>query len=128
MAEEFYTRTIFKVSDVDASVTYYRDRLGFELAWSFPEESPIIAQVGRNGLDLILDSASAIPRASGSSVVAMTLHAPEKLGALYEEYTSKGARTSGVPAEAPWEPGLYQFDVRDPDGNVLVFWGERPGD
>ncbi len=126
MGDEFYTRPILCVRDVGASMTYYCEKLGFAKNWEFPVDKPIIAQVGRNGLEIILDSESTIPRASAPSVLSMTLHASDKLGALYRELKDRGANISAPPFEVVWENDLYQLDVEDLDGNVLVFWGEKP--
>ena len=126
MADEFYTRPVLRVSDVSSSISYYCEKLGFERSWSFPDSQPIIAQVGRNGLDVILDSQSSIPRPSSPSVLAMTLHEAQNIGALYREFEARDANVGGVPAEALWEKGLFQFEVKDLEGNALVFWGEEP--
>ncbi len=126
MADEFYLRPIFGVEDLGRSLVYYCDTLGFEKAWEFGEAAPIIAQVGRNGLDLILDAGSVIPRPAGRSVASMTLHAPEQLGSLHRQLADRGARIGQAPFEVSWQAGLYQLDVLDPDGNVLVFWGDAP--
>lgn len=124
--DEFYLRPILCVRDVAASTRYYCEKLGFELSWQFPEDEPIIAQVGRNGLDLILDAKSSIPRARTPSVLSMSLHDADALGALYEELSGRGAVRAGSPSPVSWQEGVFQFEVRDPDGNVLVFWGNEP--
>ena len=126
MSDEFYMRPMFCVRDVGASIAYYCEKLGFEKSWDHGGEKPIIAQVGRNGLDIILDSASAIPRAATPTVLSMSLHEPEKLGALHRELLGRGAKVVAAPFEVVWEKDLYQLDVEDLDGNVLVFWGEKP--
>jgi catechol 2,3-dioxygenase-like lactoylglutathione lyase family enzyme len=124
--EEFYTRPILSVRDVGASIRYYCEKLGFAPVWAFPEDAAILAQVGRKGLELILDAGSAIPRAATPSVVSMSLHEPRQLGELYRELQHRGARIAAAPFEVVWEKGLYELDVEDLDGNVLVFWGEKP--
>lgn len=58
--DEFYTRPMFHVQDVGLSIAYYCEKLGFTKSWEFA----VIAQVGRDGLDLILDAGSDIPRAA----------------------------------------------------------------
>ena len=126
MGDEFYMRPVLCVRDVEASIAYYCEQLGFVKNWDFPADKPIIAQVSRNGLDVILDSASVIPRASPPTVLSMTLHQPQQLGALYQELNDRGAKISAAPFEVVWEKDLYQLDVEDLDGNVLVFWGDRP--
>ncbi len=124
MREEFYTRPILCVRDVGASIAYYCEKLGFEKSWEFGDEKPFIAQVSRKGLDVILDSGSTIPRPARPSVLSMTLHEAEKLGALWRELEARGAKIASAPFEVVWEKGLFQLDVEDLDGNVLVFWGK----
>ncbi len=124
--DEFYLRPILCVRDVSASTRYFCKTLGFDRNWRHPEDEPIIAQVGRNGLDIILDSGSAIPSAQSPSVLSMSLHDSDALGALYEEFSSRGAATNGPPSEVSWQQGVFQFEVKDLDGNVLVFWGDGP--
>ena len=126
MSEEFYTRPILAVGDVTASVEYYCEKLGFTKMWSAPDTNPIIAQVGRNGLEIILDSQSLIPKSSVPTVLSMTLHQAEQLGSLYHEFKSLGVKITVTPFEVVWEKGLYQFDVEDLDGNILIFWGDEP--
>ncbi len=124
--EEFYMRPILCVRDVPASTRYFCEKLGFDRSWAFPDDSPIIAQVGRNGLDLILDSESSIPRAATPSVLSMSLHDPASLGALYRDFSSRGALTQGPPSAVSWQEGVFQLEVHDLDGNVLLFWGDEP--
>jgi len=124
--QEFYARPVLKVRDVRKSLDYYCGTLGFTKAWEHGDGNPIIAQVNRNGLDLILDSDSVIPRAGLPTVISLSLHEPEKLGALYLELKGRGAEIPAPPFEVPWEKGLFQFQVQDPDGNLLVFWGQKP--
>jgi len=126
MSDEFYTRPILRVGDVNTSILYYREKLGFRKKWGNPDDKPIIAEVSRSGLNIILDSDSVIPKPSTPSVLSMTLQQPEALGALYRELKDRGAKILSPPFEVIWEKNLYQFDVEDPDGNVLVFWGEKP--
>ncbi|MEM7411964.1 MAG: VOC family protein [Myxococcota bacterium] len=124
--DEFYLRPILCVRDVTASADYFCEKLGFERRWQSPEDQPVIAQVSRRGLDLILDSGSSIPRAGRPSVLSLSLHDEAGLGALYEECERRGARTNGPPFEVHWQPGVFQLEVTDLDGNMLVFWGDAP--
>ncbi len=123
-ATDFYTRPLLRVRDLAASLVYYRDQLGFEESWSHAEGGrPIIAQVERGGCELILDEATVLPKPGSTSVLAMTLHAEERLGDLHRELEARGAHIARAPFEVSWSPDLQELDVEDPDGNVLVFWG-----
>ncbi len=126
MSQEFYVRPIFCVRDVPASVAYYCEKLGFEKSWDHGDPKPIIAQVGRSDIEIILDSGSVIPRAAVPSVLTVTLH-EGRLGPLHRELRDRGARILSPPFEVTWQEGMHQFDVEDVDGNILVFHGEKPG-
>ena len=125
-AAVFWVRPHFFVADVAASVSYYCEQLGFAKAWVHGDESPIVAQVGRAELDIILDRGSVLPGAGVPSVVGMVLHQPEQLGRLYREMKDRGAKISAEPFKVVWQEGVYQFDVQDLDGNTLMFCGDKP--
>lgn len=126
MQEEFYTRPLLAVRDVTASIEYYCEKLGFIKMWSSPDSNPIIAQVGRNGLEIMLNAKSVIPKPAIPTVLTMTLHRADQLDTLYNEFLSRGATIATPPFEVVWEHNLFQFDVEDPDGNKLIFWGNQP--
>jgi len=123
---EFWIRPIFCVRDVASSIDYYVEKLGFQKGWVHGGDKPIVAQVGRNEIDIILDSASAMPRPAMPSVLTFSLREPEKLGALYRDLKDRGAKIIAAPYEVQWQKGTYELDVEDLDGNVLVFWGNKP--
>ena len=126
MSDEFYARPMFRVRDVERAVAYYCERLGFVRSWDSGDE-PVMAQVGRNGLDVILASRSVTPRAGVPSVLCLSLHAPGNLEALQREFEDRGARIVTPPFEVAWQEGTLQLEVEDLDGNVLIFWGEKRG-
>ena len=123
---EFFTRPVLAVADVGASIAYYCEKLGFEKAWDWEEEGrPRIAEVGRRGVEVILeDGTSAVPRSSGPVVLSLTLHDEEALGALRDELRERGAKIVAEPFEVVWAPGVHQLEVEDLDGNQLIFWGK----
>jgi uncharacterized glyoxalase superfamily protein PhnB len=120
---EFWARPIFQVADVDASLTYYGDVLGFSVAWTHGDSPMIVAQVERGGIDIILDARSAMPRPSGTSVLTFSLHRPENLDELFQRFRERGAKVVAEPFPVVWQEGVRQFDVADLDGNLLLFWG-----
>ncbi len=122
-ATAFWPRPIFFVRDLAASLRYYCDVLGFEMKWAHGDDRPCIAQVDRDGIELILDQDSDLPAASPRSVIAMELHAYDQLGALHDELQAAGARVTAAPFEVHWAEKTMQMDVEDLDGNVLIFWG-----
>jgi catechol 2,3-dioxygenase-like lactoylglutathione lyase family enzyme len=116
----------FIVSDLDDSVSFYTDKLGFELRFMGPEEEPYFAIVGRGPVELML-------KASGNPVPNHTryswarwdafISAPNP-DALFEEFN-----TAGVSFRQPLrddDDGLRGFEITDTDGYVLFFGRPNP--
>jgi catechol 2,3-dioxygenase-like lactoylglutathione lyase family enzyme len=122
--EEFWMRPVLAVRDVEASVAYYADQLGFARAWAHGDDGWTIAAVERQGLQLILDGGTDLPRLGSPSVLSLTLHAHEGLAALHREFAARGANLRSKPFPVTWQQGTWQFEVEDLDGNVLIFWGD----
>ena len=124
---DFFSRAILTVSDVQASVDYYRAQLGFEVSWSHSNGAQVvIAQVERAGIDLILQCGSGIPSSAPAAVVAAELHAHVNLSSLHSELAQRGARIRKTPFQVPWQTHVHQLEVEDLDGNLLIFWGDLP--
>ena len=113
----------FIVSDLAATVAYYR-RLGFELRFSGPDDSPFFAIVGRGGAQIFLKelgedvppvpNASRHPWAAWDSFVYV-----DDPDALAEEYDA-----GGIAFHVPLgnrDDGLRGFEIADPDGYILYF-------
>src|SRR5262245_29335622 len=60
-------RPSFIVKDLEASITYYRERLGFQLDFQGPDEGPFWAGVSRDGIGIML-------KAVGSDVQPIPNH------------------------------------------------------
>ena len=113
---EWFARPVLHVSDVEASLRFYVDRLGFTCSWRNDKDG--IAQVERQGCALIL--ATTWPEKVGKGLVFISLnvepHAQTAaLDALRVEFESKG-----VPTKEGWW-GYRLLVIDDPDGNQLFF-------
>jgi catechol 2,3-dioxygenase-like lactoylglutathione lyase family enzyme len=52
---EWFARPVLHVSNVEASLRFYGDRLGFTVPWRFEDDGRVfVAQVDRQGCSLIL--------------------------------------------------------------------------
>ena len=116
----------FLVDDVGATARWYAENLGFHVAGHFPEEEPwAYASLQRGGAEIML------LRLAGYQKPDLSSRRPEGMWDAY-------LRTEGVEAlyrtmegrELIHSPltkrpyGDWEFEVRDPNGYVLVFGGD----
>jgi len=116
----------FIVSDVDRTVAFYRDKLGFEIRFQEPSDNPFFAIIGRGGAQIFLKSEKDIAPVPNSSRHRHLrwdafVYAPDP-DALAAEFSGLGAAFN-VPLEDTHD-GLRGFEIRDPNG-YLIFFG-RP--
>ena len=107
---------IFRVEDLDASLAYYIDRLGFQLQW---RTNPL-ASVGRDRTSIMLSEGD-----QGHAGTWVWI-AVNDVDALYAEFESRGALLRHPPTNYPW--GSRECQVTDPDGHVLRFGAESNPD
>ena len=116
---DWFARPVLHVSDLQASLRFYLDRLGFTCPWRSDEDG--VAQVDRQGCALIL--ADTWPEKVGKGLMFISLNfetegretAIEALDALRVELEAKGIQVK----EGLW--GYRLLVVDDPDGNQLFF-------
>jgi catechol 2,3-dioxygenase-like lactoylglutathione lyase family enzyme len=121
MAErDWFGRPVFHVKDVDVSIRFYTDRLGFTSEWRYAEDGKgHIAQVEGLGCTLIL--ADTWPDKIGKGLMFISLNAETieaqvaGLDALRVELESKGVAVKN----GSWSYRLLVVD--DLDGNQLFF-------
>ena len=123
---DWFARPILNVRDVEASLRFYVDWLGFTNAWRHNEDGKTdVAQVDRQGCALILtdSGADSCPEKIGKAVMFISLNvSPETheaataaLDALRAELEGRGA-----PVKEGWW-GYRLLVVDDPDGSQLYF-------
>src|SRR5215510_7918946 len=121
-------RPSFIVKDLQASITYYRERLGFQLDFEGPDDGPFWAGVSRDGIGIMLKAVApdVQPRPNhtrhewappDAHIYSMD---PD---ALFDEFSRRGA--SFVKKLSFIEKGLWGFAVTDTDGYVLTFFRLR---
>jgi len=113
---DWFARPVLHVTDVEASLRFYVNRLGFTSPWRYEEDG--VAQVERQGCALIL--ADTWPEKIGKGLMFISLNAEPKtqvaaLDALRAELEAKGVPVK----EGSW--GYRLLVVDDPDGNQLFF-------
>ena len=116
---DWFARPVLHVSDVEASLRFYVERLGFTIQWRYDEGVRAhVAQVERQGCAIIL--ADTWPEKIGKGLLFISLNVePEEqiatLDGLRTEFESKGVPVK----EGSW--GYRLLVVEDPDGNQLSF-------
>ena len=95
------------VVDVERAQQHYRDVLGFEVNWLYPDKS--IGAVSRNDFAIFFRK-----RTPPFEPAVHWMFAPD-LDATYHELRSSGANIVEPREKKPW--GLRQFTVEDLDGN-----------
>ncbi|MGA8340874.1 MAG: glyoxalase superfamily protein [Candidatus Sulfotelmatobacter sp.] len=118
---DWFARPVLHVTDVEASLLFYVNRLGFTSPWRFDEDKTFVAQVERQGCALILSSQW--PEKIGKGLMFISLNvepatreaAVAAVDALRAELEAKGVPVK----EGSW--GYRLLVVDDPDGNQLFF-------
>src|SRR3981189_1762026 len=119
---EWFARAVLHVTDVEASLRFYVDRLGFTSPWRYEEAGKAhVAQVERQGCAVIL--ADTWPEKIGKGLMFISLNVEQEtregaiaaLDALRAELEAKGVPVK----EGSWGYRLLVVDA--PDGNQLFF-------
>jgi catechol 2,3-dioxygenase-like lactoylglutathione lyase family enzyme len=123
---DWFARPVLHVTDVEASLRFYVNRLGFTSPWRFGEDGRAhVAQVERQGCALIL--ADTWPEKIGKGLMFISVNVEQEpreaaiaaaisaLDALRAELEAKGVPVK----EGSW--GYRLLVVDDPDGNQLFF-------
>ena len=106
---------IFRVEDMEASLRYYVNVLGFQNA-SWGDRN--FTHVTRDGAGIYLCRAD---QGRGAAWAWIGVEDAEK---LFEEYQSSGAKIRMAPKYQPW---AVEIQVEDPDGNVLRLGSDPKG-
>ena len=117
---DWFARPVLHVTDVEASLRFYVNRLGFTNPWRFDENGKVfVAQVERQGCALILSSQWPQKIGKGLMFISVNVEPVEAqiaaLDALRAEFEANGAAVK----DGWW--GYRLLVVDDPDGNQLFF-------
>jgi catechol 2,3-dioxygenase-like lactoylglutathione lyase family enzyme len=98
---------VFRVKNVDASVAYYKDALGFEVRWRANDGFVCVAR----------EECSVFLTDDNQSQPRMWIWiGVQDVRALHETYLRSGARVRNPPNNFKW---ALEMHVEDLDGNVL---------
>jgi len=112
-------------SDLDATVSWYVDGLGFIVLFTLPgPDGPALVHLRRwQFQDLLVRPASEPPRpGTGLTVSFAAVH--DEIDTLAERARVHGGGRVEGPADTPWN--TRDLTLTDPDGVVVVFTAARP--
>ena len=118
----------FIVKDLQASISHYIERFGFQLDFQGPDGDPYYGHVSRDGIGVMLKAVlpDVLPQPNHTrhgwarwDAYIYTLD-PD---ALFHEFRQRGA--SFVKELSFIDDGLWGFEVTDADGYVLAFYQLR---
>ena len=116
---DWFARPVLHVTDVEASLRFYVDRLGFTSPWRYDVDGRAsVAQVDRQGCALIL--ADHWPEKVGKGLMFISLNAEREAQIVALDSLRAELEANGVSVkEGSW--GYRLLVVDDPDGNQLFF-------
>jgi catechol 2,3-dioxygenase-like lactoylglutathione lyase family enzyme len=118
----------FIVKDLQTSIAYYIERLGFQLDFQGPADDPYYAGVSRDGIGIML-------KAILPDVLPCPNHTRHEWArwdayiytldpdTLFDEFRQRGV--SFVKELSFIDEGLWGFEITDADGYVLAFFQLR---
>jgi catechol 2,3-dioxygenase-like lactoylglutathione lyase family enzyme len=117
----------FIVADVAVAMSYYRDKLGFEVTFQEPAHEPFFAILCRDAAMVMVKSVGVEPLPNRTRQPEARwdafLSVPDP-DALAAEFAARGANFT-VPLKDTHD-GLRGFELEDADGYVLFFGRPRP--
>jgi lactoylglutathione lyase len=116
------------VANVERSLAFYVDALGFERGLTVPDASPFVfASVTSGPVEIFFNDAATAakeyPAFAGTPIGAtgtmfVEVDGTEKIDALHDRL--KGSVTVVMPLETKFY-GMREFAIEDPDGYVITF-------
>jgi uncharacterized glyoxalase superfamily protein PhnB len=107
--------TVLTVRDIAASIAYFRDALGFAVAFEYGEPT-FYAGLCRDEVELHLIAANQTKRQPGHGAITIFV---EDVDALHAELVARNAKVVKPPQD--YDYGMRDFDVVDLDGNQIFF-------
>ena len=116
---DWFARPVLHVTDVEASLRFYVNRLGFTSPWRYEEDGRMsVVQVERQGCALILSDHWPEKVGKGLMFISLNVEREAQIAAL--DALRAELEANGVPVrDGSW--GYRLLVVDDPDGNQLFF-------
>ena len=113
---------VLPVADLGRSVQWYCEQIGLDLDFLYgaPPHYGRVKNLGF-GAPIYLHLSQIAP---GETLARaeLRLHVGRDVDGLYAAYRARGVAVGAPPADQPW--GLREFELRDPDGHLLIFGAE----
>ena len=124
----------FIVKNVPVALSFYRDRLGFDITFQGPSDDDIFFGIVRRGAAMIIMKAIGVDPVpnytrdikKGIARWDAYLHVPDT-DALAEEFLLRNVEFFLPLNERYSDDGLRGFEVKDADGYLLFFGRTRSG-
>lgn len=108
---------IFACSDVEATIAYYKDVLGFDSSWTYGE-TPDFGSASKGGVDIMF---SLNPDLAAKVLGHEHWIKVDEVDELYRLHQSNGAKIVSEIGDRPW--GVREYVVEDLNGYHLRFAG-----
>ena len=109
------------VTDMNAALNYYQDKLGFSIDWGGAEGG--IAGISKGDCRMFLtDHDFRVHHGNAPPVLIwLNLNSKEEVDELYKIWNAAGAKIISTPESKPWK--LHEFTASDLDHNLFrVFY------
>ena len=105
------------VSDMNAALDYYRDKLGFHIDWGGADGG--IAGISKGQCRMFLTGRDFRAHFGNASPVMIWINLDSKneVDALYAIWNASGTKIISLPESKPWK--LHEFTASDLDGNLF---------
>ena len=123
------------VADVERSMAFYRDVLGFSPFATVPEATPFVfAWMQRDNVNVFLNSAESVKEHAalasrpigGTSTLFNVLEARTVAEGVDAMFASIGGRAKVFMTLKDQFYGMREFGIEDPDGYAIFFAQENP--
>lgn len=112
-----HAASIFPVADLETSMNFYRDKLGFEITFTW-EDPPSYAVLKRGegvNIHLVKREDQVMPSSRHTRLYIFVYD----VDAVYQELKERGLQLSQAPSDT--EYGMRELDIQDPDGYLICF-------
>jgi uncharacterized glyoxalase superfamily protein PhnB len=118
------------VSNVERSMAFYRDVLGFAVTATVPDSGPFVfAWMQRDGVSVFLNSHASVEEHAelaarpigGTATLYIMLEADDPASGVDALFASVSPRASVMMPPKDQFYGMREFGVEDPDGYVIFF-------